>query len=237
MVSCPVDEIELDRVLAGEATPDVEAHVRRCRVCGASLEQRAHDEASLQQVLFRVTCPTSETLARLHLGWLDENEAERVRQHLEHCPHCGDELAIQAELLDLPIHDPVTEDCSRPRLVAQAVDEAKVDAMQNEFVLRGRPATPERHYQADNIVVTIDVEEKPSMQYKLTGLIRDDPERIGQYDGATVLLKKQQQECAREHIDDVDTFVFRTVLPDTYTMELYFDSKVVVIEQLEIGQF
>lgn len=99
-----LDAIAFDRVLAGEASAVVEAHVDRCDPCRRRLAELARRELVLRRLLFRVTCPaSSEELVRWHLGWVSAEEADRIASHVAACAFCREELRLLTADLDSPL--------------------------------------------------------------------------------------------------------------------------------------
>jgi hypothetical protein len=97
---------ELSAVLDGEFDRSIQQHLSRCPGCAARLaEMRQMDR--LFHSLKRIECPSPQQLADFHMGFLDNEHANIIQQHLESCPRCQDELAILINFLDLPSEEPI----------------------------------------------------------------------------------------------------------------------------------
>src|SRR5690348_13938710 len=77
----------------GESSPDVLAHLARCRHCLERAMRLARVSGRLKLRLYRLPCPTSIELGEYHLGVLDRGRAEEIARHLEDCPLCRAEIA------------------------------------------------------------------------------------------------------------------------------------------------
>lgn len=236
MTSCPLDDVELESILSGEATPEVEAHLRHCEICCERLKELLRDELPIKRLLFRAPCPTPEDLAKWYLGWLMPDDTEQICRHVEACPLCQQEVRIQAETLDLPVHSGPDDREPVRRIVAQRSDLLPQAArvLRGGLVVPGASGTAGGRYHTEQYGVLLDVEQRSSVRYMITGFIVHDVDKLGQFDGATAILKRGRQVLDHVQVDDVDTFVFADVLCQTYTIELELGSTVVVIEQFAL---
>jgi hypothetical protein len=76
---------------ADEATLD---HVRACPHCADQVAALRLFQARLRRRLYRLYCPTSDTLMDYCQGLLDPYQDLSVIQHVVLCPHCAAELAL-----------------------------------------------------------------------------------------------------------------------------------------------
>jgi hypothetical protein len=53
--------------------------------------------------------------------------------------------------------------------------------------------------------------------------------------GVPVLLSSQSETVYAENIDELGNFVFSSISPATYTLELQFPESTIVIEQLPVA--
>jgi hypothetical protein len=98
---------ELSAILDGVFDDTIRDHISRCPACAGRLaEMRQMD--TLFSHLHRFECPSPQQIADLHLGYLDAGQAQVVRQHLETCPRCQDELAQLRDFLESQSEEPVT---------------------------------------------------------------------------------------------------------------------------------
>ena len=83
-----LEDWELDMILGGDGTPEMEAALANNITNQKRLAQLQHEEQFLLASLFRVTCPTPLELGEWHLKLLGHKESEAIRSHLDHCSHC-----------------------------------------------------------------------------------------------------------------------------------------------------
>lgn len=97
MTSCIAPEEisawQLEAYIAGERDPAVVAHLRRCLACRQAVAASAQLERQLEKALFRLHCPSVETLLEYQWGFLAAREAQGVATHLAACPYCAAEAA------------------------------------------------------------------------------------------------------------------------------------------------
>lgn len=236
MNSC-LSEIDFERILAGEAPQEIVQHVRSCAVCRQRVLTLARQEMSFRALLYRATCPTSEELAHWLMGWLPDDAATQIRTHLDTCVECQEEVESQAEILRLPLRTVPPADEAARRIVATLVEPSALNGYsvpKSTLALRGASATAGRRYQAEDIMITIDVEHRPAERYNIVGLMVTDVGEIGQFEGSQARLVRAGTIVAQTPVDDLDTFSFARIAEDVYTLEVDLDSEIVVIEQLDI---
>ncbi|MCU0491352.1 MAG: hypothetical protein MUD01_07185 [Chloroflexaceae bacterium] len=92
--TCP-DEATLLALADGELhDPALAAQVGQCATCSHRLAHLRQLQASLHQRLYRLFCPSSDTLLWYRQGWLPPERATLVEHHLQVCPHCAAEFAL-----------------------------------------------------------------------------------------------------------------------------------------------
>ena len=102
---------ELSAVLDDEAEDSTLQHLRQCPGCAERLGEMKKRDKLLER-LWRIECPVPQRLADYYLGMSDAETSQPIRQHLEDCPRCQDELMMLAEFLGLeeePIANPIIE--------------------------------------------------------------------------------------------------------------------------------
>jgi hypothetical protein len=114
-------------------------------------------------------CPDAPTLERLTRGLLSAAEAERLEQHVGHCPRCGRALA------DLPADDPLVAAMqARSRLVPES-DRGRVEELIGR--LKGLAAAPAAETGLD-VGVTPPAQEPAAEAYSFLGP-RQGPDELG----------------------------------------------------------
>jgi len=98
-----LEDWELDMLLGGDGTPEMEAILASSPADQAQFTQLRADERGIFESLFRIECPTSLTLGDLHLGLLDESMTQMTQQHVNLCSHCSEEFVAITTLLDEPL--------------------------------------------------------------------------------------------------------------------------------------
>lgn len=98
-----LEDWQLDMILGGDGTPEMEAILASSPADQAQFAQLRAEEPGFFESLFRIECPTSLTLGDLHLGLLDESMTQMTQQHVNLCSHCSEEFVAITNLLDEPI--------------------------------------------------------------------------------------------------------------------------------------
>lgn len=103
--------------------------------------------------------------------------------------------------------------------------------------IRGEPEGWPRQYVAENISVSLGVEREPGHQglLQLNGFVTRQGTKLGALQGTPVQLAAVSHTVHTQQIDDLGNFVFPSLLPATYMLELRFPEGVVVIDQLAIN--
>ncbi len=94
---------ELDMLLGGDGTPELEAALVGNAENQARLQQLQKDEKTLFAHLFRTECPTPLELGEWYLKLVDANSYQVIRSHLDMCSHCEEELAAITAVVSNPL--------------------------------------------------------------------------------------------------------------------------------------
>lgn len=221
----------------GEASERVVDHLRRCPACAREAKSYAQTNRSLHQALYRVDCPSPQTLGEYNLQLLSTDEQRAVAAHARDCPRCADELRTLREFLRGELFD---ESMVRPglgqqlrRLVATLVPPSTRPAAAG---LRGTTDQSVRTYQAGNLSITIEWRPGPRPgTAALVGLVlsEDDVDLSGH----EVRLGAVQETGARatalaQMADDLGNFLFDELRPGRYQLEIDLADAVVVLDDL-----
>jgi anti-sigma factor RsiW len=232
--------ITAEEILAyvdGEALAHVAAHLETCPACAALAEDYDHLQRRLGQALRRFDCPASQRLGDYALDLLAPEERTRVAAHVRDCPRCADELGQLREFLALEAAPPPVSPGERVRrFVARLVEPAPGLAYAG---LRGAgPAAP-RAYRAEGVTITVSVGPAAGWgAVSVDGWVWQEggaPDAVG---GATVTLTALA-DPARSFVvaaEELGSFVFEEVPPDTYRLEVPLGDRVIAIESLPIGR-
>ena len=99
-----------------------------------------------------------------------------------------------------------------------------------------------RRYSAEDLSISIQVERgtSPRDALQLIGLVTRKGEDLGVLQGTPVLLSAQDVGKSfdgtqyMQSIDELGNFIFSSIAPATYTLELQFSESIVVIDQLPV---
>ncbi|TMC22289.1 MAG: hypothetical protein E6J34_06805 [Chloroflexi bacterium] len=93
-----------------------------------------------------------------------------------------------------------------------------------------------RQYVAENISVSLRVEREPGHKelFQLNGLVTRQGTKQGVLQGTPVQLAAVSNAVHTQQVDDLGNFVFPSLPPSTYMLELQFPEGVIVIGQFTI---
>jgi hypothetical protein len=255
---------ELLAYLAGEKVrPVVQQHLSQCRRCSSLLADYRRIELSLTSKLYRWDCPPNRVLGEYQLGLLSNDLAMAVKIHLSTCVLCAAEVATLTEFLaDDPMlaghvsvhpfslnnHHQEPQEVKRladrlrdrpgiqiPRIVANLLPPQPRFAYQRNVA--GSEIWP-RRYTAENFSISIQVERSTSHRdsLQLIGLVTCKGLALEALQGIPVVLSSPASAVYMQNIDELGNFIFSSISPATYTLELQFPESTIVIEQLPVTQ-
>jgi hypothetical protein len=254
---------ELLAYLAGERVrPVVEQHLGHCQRCSAQLAEYRRIEQTLVKKLYRWDCPSNLTLGEYQTGLLDREHAMAVKLHLSQCVLCAAEVATLTEFLaDDPmlvervpvrptslnnhrqtsheVRDVLSQLVDRSREQVRRIKATLVPAQPRLAYQRNVAQTSiwPRRYTAEDISISIQVERGTGRKEDLQviGFVTRKGATLEALQGIPVLLSLQSNTVYTQSIDELGNFVFSSIAPATYTLELQFPENTVVIEQLPIA--
>lgn len=218
--------------LDGEANTQVAAHLEHCPYCHERADDmaRAHDE--LRTYLYRITCPSPETLRDYHFDFLSPIQISDVTQHLARCPHCTRELAILNDYLGEIVPSALTRAVEKVKvLVAQLIGGGLPPLSPAFSGVRGAGEEPYM-YQADDVQISLEVQadNERAGRKVVTGLIFGVVS-----DRLQVHLWQSDQLLATAPVDDVGSFVFSHLIPGHYELILSGQQMKILIPELQVG--
>jgi hypothetical protein len=229
-----VAEDQLFALACGESQPAAAIHVARCAACASFVSAYSTTDRRLARGLYRLECPSALTLGELALKLLTPDQALPVRMHLADCQHCGAELhALIEDTRGEPLADLMRAPSILRRIVA-ALAPAPGRSMSPAGV-RGT-AGGARAYQAEEVTVSLidqAVSQGGARTYSLLGLI--DVAGSASLQASEAALSKDAARVASAAVDDLGNFSFEPVQPGSYTLELRFPDRVIVLEMVDIG--
>jgi hypothetical protein len=261
---------ELLAYLTGEQVrPFVTQHLTKCQRCADQVATYKRLEATLTAKLYRQDCPPSLVLGEYQLGLLSNEIANAVQHHLSICTLCSEEvasldgfLANDPQLVTQTIMPVQTVPMNNHHSLAgakQAVERLHQQSIERvsrivaaliplqpriAFQRDGTSATAywPRRYKAEDISVSIEVEQDTSKRDKLQiiGFVTRSGYALETLRGIQVSLSLESEGTAltrtasTQQIDELGNFVFSQIAPADYTLELQFSEHIVVIEHLPV---
>jgi len=207
-------ELEDSRLLAyldGEADQQTRSHLERCEYCRGKANALGRFQDNLTSRLYRITCPTSLELGEYHLRVLPDSQMLLVAQHVRECPHCTREIAQLTDFLsDLT---PTLEENLLGKvkvLLARLVggQTAEAGSAPAFSALRGEAKGP-LVFEADGIVITLDVQSSLQQQVSILGQVAADNQ--DQWIEAVVQLQQADIPELTASLDDLGAFGFEGV--------------------------
>ncbi len=252
---------ELLAYLAGEIVrPVAQQHLDRCQSCSAKLADFRRVERSLTRKLYRLDCPPNQVLGEYQLGVLNNEQASAVKLHLSTCVLCSVEIAtlsqflandpmlveraaVQPSLGNNHVSHPVKPSLSHLRNVANGQIRriiATFIAPQPRFAYQREIASAEiwpRSYFAEDFHISIQLDKganrKGSLQ--LIGFVTRKGSSLESLQGIPVLLSSEADVVYKQNIDELGNFVFSSISPASYTLELQLPDSTIVIEKLPVA--
>jgi hypothetical protein len=225
---------DLAAFAAGEADERSTAHIRACTACAAESRAIAAAGNALGR-LFRVDCPSPQTLGELTLYMLDADEARLIRTHVAMCPHCAAEAAaLHAALSVEPLSDAVAPSGLFARIVARLLP-----APAQRGALAGVRGGPDDtlSYDADGVTITLALEPDVSgseRRWTLLALVVDEAGGRA-IAGAPALLRQGDEVAAEAAVDETGNVVFEALPRGSYELDLYVSDRVIAVDGIEIG--
>ncbi|GAC1567671.1 MAG: hypothetical protein NVS3B14_14430 [Ktedonobacteraceae bacterium] len=253
---------ELLAYLAGERVrPVVAQHLMHCQRCSEFVAEYRGFERSLIQKLYRWDCPPNQILGEYQMGLLSSNVARAVQSHLNNCVLCAAELAT---LTDFLANDPMLvervavqsssqnnhsgvkqkvqgalEDL-REHSATQARRITAVLQLQQPRLAYQRHVTNTgvwpRRYTVEDFSISMQLERVAERNdaLQLIGLVTRKDTTLEALQGMPVSLLSQTSPVYTQTVDDTGNFVFSSISPATYSLELQLPDTIIVIEQLPV---
>jgi hypothetical protein len=253
---------ELLAYLAGDRVrPVVEQHLARCQHCSTQVAEYRGLERSLIKRFYRWDCPPNQILGEYQMGLLSNEAAAVVSTHLNRCVLCVEEVATLTEFLanDPMFVPPIAVQASSHNNHNNTVQDVKrvLDGLRDRSTAHARriiaallPPRPRlayqrnltssgvwpRRYTAEDFSISIQVERGISRNnaLQLIGFVTRKGTALEALQGMPVLLSSHTSAIYTQNVDELGNFVFSSISPATYTLELQLPDSTIVIEQLPI---
>ena len=256
-----IHDEEMWAYLAGELVrPTVQRHLAQCPSCSAKLADFRQCEHSLTRKLYRWDCPANQELGDYHLGLLNSERTMAVKLHLSSCILCSAEIATLSQFL---ANDPVLVErvSVQPslsnnhviRAVKPVVSHLRVVSSgqirriiatflppQPRLAFQREVASTEawpRSYSAEDFNISIQLDRGASRRdsLQLIGFVTHRGSSLESLQGIPVVLTSQKHTVYKQNIDELGNFVFSSISPASYTLELQLPDCTIVIEQLPVA--
>ena len=253
---------ELLAYLAGERVrPVVEQHLAHCKHCSMQVAEYRGLERSLIRKLYRWDCPPNQILGEYQMGLLSREAASVVDMHLNRCVLCTAEVATLSEFLanDPMLVAPLAVQASSHNNHSSTIQDVKrvledlrersatharriiaaLQPQQPRMAYQRHPSSPAvwpRRYTAEDFSISIQVERGTSRNdaLQLIGFVNRKGSALEALQGIPVMLSSQTSANYTQSIDELGNFIFSSLSPATYTLELQLPDSTIVIEQLPI---
>ena len=253
---------ELLAYMAGEKVrPVVAAHLARCQRCSMWVAEYRGLERSLIQKFYRRDCPPNQILGEYQMGLLGGDVAKVVQSHLKTCVLCAAEVAtfiefmandaMLVERVAVPAssqnnHSGVKQNVKRTldelrersatqarRLVATLVPQQPRFAHQRHVT---SSAVWPRRYTVEDFSISMQLERGAERNdvLQLIGLVTRKGASLETLQGIPVSLSSQTSPVYTQMVDELGNFVFSSISPATYSLELQLPDTIIVIEQLPV---
>lgn len=242
-----LDDLALIAAIDGEAGEEVLTHLRACPSCAARAHRFADLQGLLRKQLFRLFCPSSETLVAFHQGMVPGGQRASIQSHIDDCPHCSRESQLLRQLLADP--QSVRSPPFGPQLSASAGGAlvSKVRRVFAEVVpapsmalagaygqLRGAAQMTQYAYHAENLQINIGVRRvaQHAERRVVVGMLEIDDDVA--LEAATASIMRHDLPISTAEIDDLGNFVLDDLSPGTYRLSLRLPDREVIIESLSL---
>jgi len=259
------DEELLAYLAGERVRPDVEQHLVLCPHCSTRLVDYRRQELSLISKLYRWDCPPNQVLGEFQLGLLDPETSLAVRFHLRSCVPCTTELSTLGEFLSgdpmlaerpAPLFVPElarNNHHAQPQapgtLINHLLDQTSTTARRIIAALLPpaprlsyqRNATPSslwpRRYAAEDFSISLQVERATGRadSLQLIGFVTRKDTSLEALQGMPVLLLSQAETISAQNVDELGNFIFSSLVPATYTLELQSPDGIIVIEHIAVN--
>jgi len=229
-----------DRLVSGEMPDDVRHHIQQCDSCLQQVEALKSFMALTVRYLYRVTCPSPDTLALfIHApDQISDEEQIYVREHLEICMECHSEYEMLVEMMGLPLTLPpaVNIGATLRTIVARLRPPTSHNISAAPMALRGTALLPEGLvYETDDVLIVLDLERESTATFSLSGFLSSKDGNEIAFEGLEVRLRKNGSVLQTTVVDEFDTFVFSNVPPGTYHLEIDCADARILIETVEVA--
>jgi hypothetical protein len=187
-------------------------------------------EEKLSRYLYRAFCPTSSELGEYQLGMLSPERQAAIREHLQECPLCTQELEQLRGFLQETSRDVEFGPLERARVLVARLLESKggpgmAPALQG---LRGH-AEKLLTYEADGAQVILDIQDDPDRKGLMAVMGLVIATETGQLEAS---LQQAGGLIASAPVDEFGNFKLFPIPPGKYVLVLSSPAVEIHIEDL-----
>jgi hypothetical protein len=193
-----------------DANQETAHHLQQCPHCREKGEALERFQKRLKARLYRSTCPSSRELGEYFLRMLPPSRTLIVAQHLRECPHCENEISNLGEFLETDFRQPEPLQPIKKLFAHLMSSAAGAGSLQTIPALRGL-AKDLPIFEAEGIVITIDLQAGPGGQVSILGQVAADDQ--DQWTGARVQLDQAYITSLTTTLDDLGAFTFESLYP------------------------
>lgn len=260
-----IHEDELAAYVIGQPVrPGVIRHLASCSHCASLVMHYQKIERRLTQQLYRWDCPVSQELGEYHLGLLSAVDAHRIEVHLQQCILCTAEVQVLADFMAQDTFDLQSKQADKKLVEHVLVPAYTIAATVRRVVATLVPALPRiavqrdaagpalwpKNFVAEDLQISLQVENEvyqgQMSTVQLLGFVSQRGQSLEALQSIRVTLTAEHQhstalpsdhcnQTSEQQIDELGNFVFTSITPATYLLELHLPDRVVVIESLGIG--
>jgi hypothetical protein len=243
----PLTDEELLTALDGDPATEVQAHLKRCVFCSSRFQRMRMFEDSLQNTLFRDSCPSSDQLADYVMGTLSAADKGKLERHIQQCLFCQEELVTLQTIFVVDVAQEQHTKALEPvwqqfKTVLQSLSDQLVQVLVPQpriayGQLKGNHDPRDRvlTYTKEPVSVMLSL-EKMIDTLKINGSIVDT-EVQDRWSGSLVELVSTAEVPRRyaTFADDDEMFTFDAVAPGHFNLSIYGTSgQILRLQDIEI---
>lgn len=204
----------LSNILDDLADTSSVQHVQACDYCGARLNEIRQADSMFSMMMYRSTCPSSQTLTDYEFGFLADGEQVTIKAHIKECNHCQAEVNMLNGFLSVPM---VTEEkpvSKRPPMPAFLPGYEYQGTIMEEMatVVRGAIAGPVIVTVTEDFSVTLERMDSAG-QMSITGQVLADD--FMTYEGSLVQVYEGDELLCIARVGDLGDFECKLERPTT----------------------
>jgi len=202
----PLTDDQLSAALDSTADQAIYEHLTICQACSARLEQARQFERAIVSRLQRWDCPSPQRLGEYHLGLASAEEAGLLRQHVQQCVRCTEEVHVLQSFLGTESLVQVQQRQPRTRPLRLRLGEVLATLLPQTpaLAMRGQAQQPVVAV-ADTTTVVLEAQSAAQGMVAVVGQVTDDAD--ADWSEALVELRQADTLIAITQVDAIGGFV------------------------------